>query len=102
MQPLRHLSARPEILVDNQGVRLIDPDNGRIGTPGPFGRERIVTALATNESGTGPRQIAPAAVMHDNAGFYLADPNGNLLGVTALTIHRMLSARWTQDTRRLP
>jgi hypothetical protein len=102
MQTLRTLSARPEIVVDNQGFRLTDPtDNSQVGIPGPFGRQRIVTALPLNDSETGPVQLAAAVALHDAQSFYLGDPNGNLIGWPALWVHRMLSARWTQDTRRL-
>jgi hypothetical protein len=101
VKPLRTLSARPEIVVDNQGFRLIDPDSSRIGRSGPLGRQRIVTALPTNESETGPVQLAANVALHDAQLFYLADPDGNLIGRPAIWVHRMLSARWTQDTRRL-
>jgi hypothetical protein len=101
MAQLRTLSARPEILVDNQGFRLVDPNHVGVGFPGPLGRERIVTALPTNEAETGPVQIAAGLAVHDNELFYLADPDGNLLGAPPLWVHRMLYARWVQDTRRL-
>jgi hypothetical protein len=96
------LSARPEIVVDNQGFRLSDPtDSSRVGIPGPFGRQRIVTAIPLNEAETGPVLLEPAMVLHDQQWFYLADPDGSMIGEPALIVHRMLSARWTQDTRRL-
>jgi hypothetical protein len=102
MQTLRTLSARPEIVVDNQGFRLIEPvSSSTVGVPGPFGRQRIVTAIPTNETETGPVQISAAQTLHDNQVFYLADPDGNLIGEPAIWVHRMLHARWTQDTRRL-
>jgi hypothetical protein len=102
VKPLRTLSARPEIVVDNQGFRLIDASDGSsVGVPGPFGRQRIVTAISTNETEAGPVQISAALTLHDNQLFYLADPDGNLIGAPALWVHRLLSARWTQDTRRL-
>jgi hypothetical protein len=102
MQTLRNLSARPEIVVDNQGFRLIDASDGSsVGRTGPFGRQRIVTALPTNESETGPVQLTANIAVHDPQLFYLADPDGNLIGRPAIWVHRMLSARWTQDTRRL-
>jgi hypothetical protein len=46
-------------------------------------------------------QLAPALTIHDNQVFYLADPHGNLIGEPAVWVHRMLQARWVQDTRRL-
>jgi hypothetical protein len=102
VKPLRTLSARPEIVVDNQGFRLVDPaDNSQVGIPGPFGRQRIVTAIPTNDSETGPVQLTAHVALHDAQLFYLGDPDGNLIGIPAIWVHRMLSARWTQDTRRL-
>jgi hypothetical protein len=77
------------------------PVGSKVGIPGPFGRGRIVAALPTNETGTGPVQISAAVTLHDNSLFYLADPQGNLIGAPALWVHRLLHARWTQDTRRL-
>jgi hypothetical protein len=102
MEQLRTLSARPEIVVDNNGLRLVDPvSSSTVGAPRPLGRQRIVTAIPTNETETGPVQISAAQALHDNQLFYLADPDGNLIGQPAIWVHRLLSARWTQDTRRL-
>jgi hypothetical protein len=101
MAQLRNLSSRPEILVDNQGFRLVDAASSRIGTPGPLGRQRIVTAITLNEAETGPVQLVPSTVTHDNELFYLADPAGNLIGDPGVWVHRMLYARWVQDTRRV-
>jgi hypothetical protein len=102
VESLRTLSARPEILVDDQRFRTVDPvDHGRVGIPGPLGRERIVTAIPLNPGRTGPVQLAAAITVHDSQVFYLGDPDGNLIGEPAVWVHRMLPARWTQDTRRL-
>jgi hypothetical protein len=70
----------------------------RIGFAGPFGRQRIVSALPTAEP---PRWIKPHTVVHDTQGAYLADPQGNLIGVKGLWCNRILSARWVEDTRRI-
>lgn len=100
MRPLRHLSTRPELLVDEHGRRIVDPVNKTfVGIAGPLGRERVVEALPLNESG--PVQIAPHEAVHDADGFYIADPDGNLIGVEGIWVHRMLYARWVEDTRRL-
>jgi hypothetical protein len=102
MKPLRTLSARPEILIDNNGFPLIDPvDKSRVGMPGPLGRHRIVSAIPSNESEAGPLLLSADVALHDNQLFYLADPQGNLIGTPAIWVHRLLHARWTQDTRRL-
>jgi hypothetical protein len=104
MKALRQLSPRPELLVDDSGFHVDSPVDNSVGRAAPFGRERVVAALPLNDSntGTGPVQLAPAVVFKDAAGFYLADPAGNLLGQeNAVWVHRMLYARWTQDTRRL-
>lgn len=100
MRPLRVNSCRPGLLVDPQGFRLVDPDTlSRLGRPGPFGRARVVSALPTG--GLGPLPVRPPAVVHDPACAYLGDPDGALIGVAGLTVHRMLTARWVEDTRRL-
>lgn len=102
MRPIRSLSARPELLLDVFGLRIVDPvTSTAVGIPGPSGRERVVEALPLNGSPTGPVQLAPHLVVHDQGGYYIADPDGNLVGSQAIWVHRMLDARWTQDTRRL-
>ena len=99
MRPLRNLSARPTIVVDDRARRVADPSGNYLGIDGPLGRERVVFALPIN--GTGPWLIAPPEAVHDADGFYLADPNGVLVGLDGLWIPRMIGARWTLDTRRL-
>lgn len=98
-QPIRHLSARPHLLVDTWGFRLRDPTDGTyVGVPGPFGRERVVYALPLN--GPLPAPVGRAVV--DTWGMAVRDPQGNLLGDRASAwINRILSAQWTADTRRL-
>jgi hypothetical protein len=64
-----------------------------------FGRARIVTALPTN--GDGPVLI-DSAVALASPNSYVVDPDGNFVGVSsAFYIHRLLTARWVEDTRRL-
>lgn len=102
MKQLRNLSARPTLLVDDHGRRVVDDDPtlpGSVGIPGPFGRERIVTALPTNKS-YGPRQLTAAVIVHDAGLCYLADPDGNAIGEPAVIVHRMLAAAPTAVTRR--
>ena len=105
MRPLRHLSLRPELLVDHNGNRVGELVNNAVvtvvGLPAPLGRERVVEALPLNESETGPVQIAPHVAIHDQDSFYLADPDGNLIGVQGVWIHRLVYAHWVEDTRRL-
>jgi hypothetical protein len=52
VRPLRTLSPRPELIVDQWGNRLVDPtDYSIVGISGPLGGERIVWALPTNTTG---------------------------------------------------
>lgn len=96
MTALRNLSARPELLRDDDSSQIADPVPQIVGVPGPFGRHRVVFALPM-----GPVQLQPRVVLHDGNGAYLADPQGNLIGTDKVVVHRMLAARWTEDTRRL-
>lgn len=98
MRPLRHLSERPELIVDERERSLYQElDATRVGRPGPFGRSRIVFALPTKG---GPAELHPRRVVHDHDGFFLADPDGSLIGKEGVRVARMLGGRWTQDTRR--
>jgi hypothetical protein len=96
MTALRQLSARPTALRDDRSRQIVDPVPQFVGTPGPFGRNRIVSALPME-----PTLLAAPAVVKDDDGFYLADPSGALIGFPKVIVHRMLQARWTEDTRRL-
>jgi hypothetical protein len=100
MKPLRTPSDRPELVVDPRAYRVYDsPTDTSVGFQGPFGRARCLYALPVNES---PQAwLAPHRVIHDNGGAYLADPEGNLIGMNGVWVPRMLTARWTEDTRRL-
>lgn len=95
MSMLRPLSPRPELLV---GSIVSDPAGDQVGLPGPLGRARIVAALPLKD---GPRVLVNPLVVHDAALGYLADPQGNLLGVPGVRVTRMVTARWVADTRRL-
>ena len=96
---LRPGSPRPELVVSDHAIGVADPTTGdRLGMPGPFGRNRIISALPLKD---GPVLLQPARVLHDSNGCYIADPDGNLVGMPAQRVSRMISARWTEDTRRL-
>ena len=98
VESLRHPSARPELLADPSARSVGDPPvpNSRVGIEGPFGRERCVFALPM-----GPVELARREVVKDHDGCLISDPDGNVLGVPGVIVHRMLSARWVEDTRRL-
>jgi hypothetical protein len=90
---------RPELVPDPWAFLLWDPATRTyVGRPGALGRERVVSAIALNE---GPRQIEPDRIVNDRWGFGLADPAGNVIGEPGVRIDRLLSATWSQDTRRL-
>lgn len=96
MKAFRNPSDRPGLLVDPRAFGLVDPSTENlIGRPGPFGRERVVSALPMEGMNLPPQ------VVIDPRGFYLSDPDGNLIGEPSLWVPRMLSARWVEDTRRL-
>lgn len=98
MQHLRHPSSRPSVVVDPAAFGVIAPDATIVGRDGPFGRERVMSALPLDP---GPALLAPPTVVHDHGSSFLADPDGALIGDPALWVDRMLTARWTEDTRRL-
>lgn len=99
MRPLRGLSSRPELIVDERGRRVVDPSGGHVGIPGPFGRGRMVTALPVNK--TGPVQLRPPELIIGPTGFLLGSPDGTVVGVAGLWCHRIVTATVTSDTRRL-
>lgn len=98
MDNLRDPSPRPEIVVDNATSRISDSAGASIGSPGPFGRERVVFALPLEP---GPALLAPASVVRDPGPAYLADADPALVGYPAVWVSRMLAAAITEDTRRL-
>ena len=86
-------------MVDPAAYGVLDPTSAAIvGRPGPFGRERVMSALPLEP---GPALVSPPTVVHDAGSTYLADPDGALIGDPAVWVSRMLTARWTEDTRRL-
>ena len=88
MAQLRPLSSRPELVIGA-------PEKAQVGRAGPIWRERVLYALPLNQSG--PVQLAGAEVLQ---GTLVADPANNVIGVTgSVWVHRMLYARWTEDTR---
>jgi hypothetical protein len=95
---LRHPSDRPSVVVDPAAFGVVDPStNSTIGRPGPFGRERLMSALPLDP---GPALLSPPSVLHDPGPAYLADADGSLIGEPAVWVERMLTARSTEDTRR--
>ena len=85
-------------MVDPAAFGVVDPTRTFVGRDGPFGRERVVSALPLDP---GPSLLSPPTVVRDAGSAYLADPDGALIGDPALWVDRMLTARWTEDTRRL-
>ena len=69
-------------MIDGPALRTVHDvvTQSDVGMPGPFGRERVVEALPSNKN-RGAVQLAAAQVLHDAARCYLADPDGNLVGV---------------------
>ena len=96
MKHLRHLSSRPTLLRDEDSHQIGDITDALIGRPGPFGRERVVYAIPIPGV-----DLRTQTVVHDQDGAYLADPQGNLIGLPKIRVDRMMTARWTEDTRRL-
>lgn len=95
---LRNPSPRPGVVLDPAGFAITDPATQTIvGPQGPFGRERILSALPLEP---GPQPFRGATCVNDGVAF-LADPDGNLIGTPALWIPRMLKATYAADTRRL-
>lgn len=98
MEHLRHPSDRPAVVVDPAAFGVLDPASATIvGRPGPFGRERVLFALPLDP---GPALLSPPTVVRDAGSAFLADPDGALIGVAAVWVDRMLTVRFTEDTRR--
>ena len=96
---LRHPSPSPSVVVDPAAFGVVDPaDASLLGRSGPFGRERVMSALPLDPP---PTLLSPPTVLHDAGSAYVADPDGALIGEPAVWVERMLTARWTEDTRRL-
>jgi len=94
---LRHPSDRPSVVVDPAAFGVVDPPGDFVGRPGPFGRERVMSALPLDP---GPALLSPSTVIRDPGSSFLADPDGALIGEPAVWVERMLTARWVEDTRR--
>lgn len=85
------------MVVDPAAFGVVDPARSFVGRPGPLGRERVLFALPLDP---GPALLSPPTVVRDPGASYLADPDGALIGEAAVWVERMLTARWTEDTRR--
>jgi hypothetical protein len=94
---LRHPSDRPSVVVDPADFGVGDPGSNFVGRAGPLGRERVMSALPLDP---GPALLSPPTVVRDPGAAFLADPDGALIGEAAVWVGRMLTARWTEDTRR--
>ena len=95
---LRPPSDRPSVVVDPAAFGVVDPASTFVGRPGPLGRERVLFALPLEP---GPALLPPSTVVRDPGPAYLADPQASLVGVAGVWVNRMLTARFTEDTRRL-
>jgi hypothetical protein len=84
-------------VVDPAAFGVGEPPSIVVGQPGPFRRPRIMSALPLDP---GPALLSPPTVVRDPGSAYLADPDGALIGTPAVWVSRMLTARWTEDTRR--
>ena len=99
------VSARPTLTVDENAGRVATSRSAGVdrtypGLPeGSFNAMRMVTCLPTN--GDGPVKVTDALVLGDGRS-YLGDPFGMFVGEHGPQfIHRLLTARWTENTRRL-
>jgi hypothetical protein len=97
MEHLRHPSTRPAVVVDPAAFGVVDPTGDFVGRQGPFGRERVMSALPLDP---GPCLLSPPTLVRDPGAAFLADADGNVIGEPAVWVERMLTARWTEDTRR--
>jgi hypothetical protein len=99
-RPLFPLSTRPDVVVDPFRSATEDPPTQtQLGYQGPFGRERTVVALPSMDP-DGPQLLEPPQLLCDPSGFAVGDPAGNALGQPGLTVHRLLVAMPTDQTRR--
>lgn len=99
VENLRGPTPRPEVLVDAVARSTGDPTDSpsRIGQPGPLGRERCLFALPLSP---GPALLSSPTLLHDAGPAAVADPVLEVVGSPATWVSRMLTARWTEDTRR--
>lgn len=89
----------PDLLVDPWSTRTEDPaTQSNVGwLSGPISRPRMVWAIPIDPSG--PTVLEQPTLVVDTDGVALGDPQGNALGQPGVTIHRLLTAGWTQATR---
>jgi hypothetical protein len=93
---LRAPSPRPEVLLDQRSGAVQDPASlTQIGRQGPFGRERCLFALPMPV-----QELSRGVLLKDQDGAMVADAAGTVIGLPRVYVHRMLTARWTEDTRR--
>jgi hypothetical protein len=93
---LRQPSPRPELLKDQRSDAVQDPASSTVvGIAGPFGRERCLFALPLPVA-----ELSRGVLLKDQDGAMLGDAAGNVIGVDRVYVHRMLYARWTEDSRR--
>jgi hypothetical protein len=93
---LRQPSPRPELLLDQNSNPVQDPASvTQVGIAGPFGRARCLFALPLPWT-----ELSRGVLLKDQDGAMIADAAGNVIGVARVYVHRMLSARPTEDTRR--
>jgi hypothetical protein len=99
MAQLRHLSSRPGLVVDQHGQAVLEPETPSfVGKPANFGRNRLIYALPL---ACGPWLMRPPTMVRDSDATQVADPDNTLIGKEWVWIPRMLTARWTEDTRRI-
>lgn len=92
-------SLRPQIFVDPRTRGLVDSGRDHIGREAPFGRERVLFALPLDP---GPSLLDPPRLLFAPGGSdVIGDPDGAVIGVAAVWVSRMHTARWTEDTRRI-
>ena len=91
-------SPRPTVVLDPAAFGVGDPTRALVGRPRALGRERVLFALPLDPS---PALLQPPTLLRADGPAYVADPDGVLVGVPALWVSRMLTARTTEDTRRL-
>jgi hypothetical protein len=102
MAQVRHLSKRVGLTVDQRDRLVTDPnDPSYLGKPANFGRNRLIYALPL---AGGPWLMKVPTVVRDQRTRHPAEPESpgwTLVGKEWVWIPRMLSARWTEDTRRV-
>jgi hypothetical protein len=95
------VSPRPLVTRDPWGFNIKDPTTGEVlGRAGPFGRRRLMSALRLGEWNSEWHSLRHPMVVVDPWRFAITDPTtGEQLGLAPIFVQRMLTARWTEDTR---